>query len=186
MSLTVVILAALSAGLAVAGAARVFPWTFSLPAGLIAGLWVALAVWRPSSRLHVLPMLFCVGTCAALAAAGDGAHLFGLVSLPLALFAWDASLTRRVMTRFTASVPRSVVLRYAIAVAGISAAATAAAVGANLLPLHLTFPVSLGLAILLLGLAIGVLWIARRSPAVPPNEKGKKEGGDAPEDASPL
>lgn len=192
MRLTVLVLATLAAGLAVAGAALAYPWTFTLPAGLMAGLWIALAVWRPSSRLHVLPMLLCVGTCAALAAGGE-ARILGIVGLPLALFAWDASFTGRTMSRFAAAVPRFVVLRYAVAVAAISGAAVAVAVGGNLLPLRLTFPVALGVSVGLLGLAIAVLWTARRSSAVVPvimdeeqgEEEKEEEDAAAERDASP-
>ncbi|GEM_PF-1356661 len=191
MRLTVLVLAGLSAGFAVAGAALVYPWTFALAAGLTAGLWIALAAWRPFCRLHVLPMLLCVGTCSALAV-GVEARTFGLVGLPLALFAWDASVTGRTMSRFAAVVPRPVVLRYASAIAAISGASVAAAAGGNLLPLRLSFPIALGVSVGLLGLTIAVLWTARRSGAVVPivvdPENGREEEEEdaaAGRDASP-
>ncbi|MCX6094854.1 MAG: hypothetical protein NTY63_08565 [Candidatus Bipolaricaulota bacterium] len=192
MRLAVLVLVTLSAGLAVAGAALVAPWTFALPAGLIAGLWITLAAWRPSSRLHVIPMLLCVGTCAFLTV-GVESRILGLVGLPLALFAWDASFTRRTMSRFAKVVQPHVVLRYAAAMAGICGAAVGVAVGGNILQLRLTFPVALGASIGLLGLTIAVLWAARRSSAVVPvvlekkeGEEGKEEGDAAAErEASP-
>ena len=187
MRLAVLVLVAASTGLAVAGAAVALPWTFSLPAGLVAGLWIGLAVWRPSSRLHVLPALLCVGTSAALTL-GAEARILGLAALPLALFAWDATYTLRSMSRFAARVRLAAVLRYAAAVSAISAATIAVAVGGNLLPLRLSFPIALGVSTVLLGLSIGVLLVARRSSTVAPldEEVGKEEGDAAPEgDASP-
>ncbi|MDD5263309.1 MAG: hypothetical protein PHU43_00515 [Candidatus Bipolaricaulis sp.] len=190
MRIVVLVLVVLSAGLAVAGAALVYPWTFALAAGLTGGLWIALAAWRPSSRLHVLPMLLCVGTCSALAISAE-ARIFGLLSLPLALFAWDASVTGRTMSRFAAVVPSPVILRYVAAIAAIGGASVVVAVGGNLLPLRLSFPIALGVSIGLLGLTIAVLWTARRSGAVVPivvdqeNAEEKEEDAAAEWDASP-
>jgi len=181
MKRVVVVLAAVASGLAVGGAALTHPWTVVLPAGLGSGLWVLLALWRPTSRIHVLPMLLCVGGCAVLAAA-DGTRLFGLVGLPLALFAWDATVVLRGMSRFSAFVPQSAVLRYATAVAGIGGAAVAAAVGSRALPVALTFPVALGFSVLLLALAIALLATARR-PATA-SSRGEEQEADAPEGTS--
>jgi hypothetical protein len=176
-----VILAAVASSLAVGGAALTHPWTVVLPAGLGAGLWVLLALRRPTSRIHVLPMLLCVGGCAVLAAA-DATRLCGLVGLPLALFAWDATVVLRGMSRFSAFVPPSAVLRYAAAVAGIGAAAVAAAVGGRALPVALTFPAALGFSVLLLALAIALLATTRRPAAA--SSRGEKQEADAPEGTS--
>jgi hypothetical protein len=181
MRWVIVILATVASSLAVGGAALTHPWTVVLPAGLGAGLWVLLALRRPTSPLHILPMLLSVGGCAVLAAA-DATRLFGLVGVPLALFAWDATVVFRGMSRFSAAVPRTAVLRYAATVTGIGGAAVAAAVGGGALPITLTFPVALGLSVLVLVLAIALLAMARRPAAVPP--RGDKREADAPEGAS--
>jgi len=181
MRWVVVTLAALASGLVVGGAALAHLPAVVLPTGIGAALWVLLALWRPASRIHVLPMLLCVGGCVVLAAA-DATRPFGLVGLPLALFAWDATVVLRSMSRFSAFVPRSAVLRYTAAVTGIGGAAVAAAVGSRALPVALTFPVALGFSVLLLALAITLLAAARRPAAA--SSRGEKQEADVPEGTS--
>ncbi|MDD5646923.1 MAG: hypothetical protein PHW86_07110 [Candidatus Bipolaricaulis sp.] len=183
MRWTVVTLVTLAAGIATLGLAWTYPWAVALAAGLLGGMWILLALWRPASATHVLPMLLCVGACTTLAV-GDATRLLGLAGLPLALFAWDATVVLRAASRFSPSVPRSAALRYGIAVGAIGGGAVAVAVGGSLLPVQMTFPVALGLSVLLLGLAIALLWLARRPPTpASPDDHGDSRA-DAPKGTS--
>ncbi|MGD9675835.1 MAG: hypothetical protein AB7V19_04025 [Candidatus Bipolaricaulia bacterium] len=182
-------LAALASGLATLGLALSHSQAAALAAGVLGGVWILLALWRPGSMLHVLPMLLCVGACTALAA-GDATRLLGVAGLPLALFAWDATVVLRTASRFSPSVPRSAVLRYGITVGAVGGGAVAVAVGASILPVRMAFSVALGLSVLLLGLAVALLGLARRSSiSESPDDQGSgkadaPEGESAPRDSS--